>query len=188
MIEIKIKYGSEGLNGLQTIQEFLVTGHAMNNEGASRELCASISIATTITANAIVFLALEGNVDVERASGYFRINVKKENHAITALLENLRFTLESLKEQYPSHVEEIVTEGLIELDITSELNMEDQLDMIPEMALLTIGNIPLEIPSHPHLSMSKEDILKIQKAYKVVQKALSELKTLKKQIAEKEEK
>lgn len=181
MIEIKIKY-SENVIGIQTIEKITVSGHATNDKGRLKELCASVSMATTVTANAITFLSLDDDVVIERSSGYFNIEMKNINSIVAGLLENIRYTLESLKEQFPDYIEEIVVEGLIEnkenFDV-SKINIDE--GIAPELALLTIGHIPLEIPDHPHLSMSKESIQEVQKAYKIIQAALGELKDLKQQ-------
>lgn len=176
MIKIQINYGMFNNSDVSAIQELAVSGHAVKENGRLKELCASISMATTITSNAIVFLSLSDNVEVERYSGYFKIKVIKENDIITNLLENLRFTLQSLEEQYPDYIEDIEIDGLQEISTENNIMLEKQME--PEMALLKLGNIPLEFPSHPHLSMPMDNIREIQKAYKIVQLALCNLREL----------
>lgn len=56
-------------------------------------------------------------------------------------------------------------------------------EMSPEEALEILGSIPLTIPSHPHLmNLPRQcsSIKEVQDAYKIVKKALEELRELKK--------
>lgn len=177
MITFKVTYTIDKNTGFQTICKILVTGHAQNSEGALKDLCASVSTAALLTANAITLLLLKESVNVEVSSGYLYIEVKEENQIISALLENLRYTIESLNEQYPGYIEETILDSV---DIIKTIdNIEPKTQLSPEEALKIIGNIPLDIPAHPHLSMPEGKKKEIQDAYRVIQLALYELKALK---------
>lgn len=177
MITFRVTYATDQNTGLETIRKILVTGHAYNSEGILKDLCASVSTATILTANAITFLLLKESVNVEVSSGYFYIEVKEENQIISALLENLKYSIESLNNQYPGYIEETILDLVDSIKVPD--NLEPKVQLSPEEALRIMGSIPLEIPSHPHLSMSMSKIKEIQSAYKILETSLIELKALK---------
>lgn len=162
-------------NGVSRIVIFEVNGHAIaqKNQRAAA-LCASVSIATLLTANSIKFLGLDNLVGIESEDGFFKITVKSIDRTIDGLLENLRYTMLALQEQHNESVS-VNTHD----DLLHKFNAENI--MTPEEALVLVGSVPLEDPVHPHLSYPMDEIKKIQEAYKIVESALEELRFLKNQ-------
>lgn len=154
--------------------EIIVSGHANYESPEVAAICAAASMATVVTGNAIMYLNLKDFAHVEAEKGYFRIVIKDRNDIVDGLLSNLKHTLLELKDQYPNNIQ--ITD-LYRIAVPDGLKYEE---WTPEKALGILGSIPLEIPSHPHLSMSEDKIEYVKKAYKVVDLALEELKVLKK--------
>lgn len=86
------------------IQEILVTGHAEYDESGKDIVCAAVSTAIIVTANAIELLNLKDHISLVIEEGYFRLDVIKDDHTLKQLLKNLEYTLYDLEQQYPSYI------------------------------------------------------------------------------------
>lgn len=88
----------------QSLRQLTVTGHA--NYGAKGEdiVCAAVSTAVIVTANAIEHLNLNHVIEVDVQEGYFKIIQKTDNASVTALINNLEYTLDELEKQYPKYI------------------------------------------------------------------------------------
>ncbi|RJX26785.1 MAG: ribosomal-processing cysteine protease Prp [Acholeplasma sp.] len=86
------------------IQKITVSGHAHYKKAGQDIVCAAVSAATLVTANAIEHLGLNQFVDLAVDDGYFKIELKEENQTIQALFENLKYTLTDFEKQYPKYM------------------------------------------------------------------------------------
>ena len=84
-----------------SISNIEVKGHASSDYGTDI-LCASVSTAIVITVNAIEKIGLIDNIDYQLKEGLFDLKVIKNNGLLNQLLENLEYSLEDLKNQYPN--------------------------------------------------------------------------------------
>jgi uncharacterized protein YsxB (DUF464 family) len=86
------------------LKEVTVKGHANYKAHGKDIICAAVSTATILTANAIKHLMLDHLIDLTVDEGYFKIS-KKENHdIIDGLLKNLEHTLYELEKDYPKYM------------------------------------------------------------------------------------
>ncbi len=98
MIKTKFSY----TNGKLT--EISVKGHA-NYAVVGRDIvCAAVSTATLITANAIEHLKLDHKIDLMVGQGDFRLTQIKDDNTVLALMKNLEFSLLDLQKQYPKYM------------------------------------------------------------------------------------
>lgn len=86
------------------IKEIIVKGHANYKAKGEDIVCAAVSTATILTANAIEHLDLNQLIDLEVSEGYFKISPKENNKIIAGLLKNLEYTLHELEKQYPHNI------------------------------------------------------------------------------------
>lgn len=86
-----------------TIKEIVISGHANYKPKGEDIVCASVSMATFMTVNAIKFLKLEHVIETNLNDGYFKINQKSHNNTVNSLLKNLDYTIRDLIRQYPNH-------------------------------------------------------------------------------------
>lgn len=98
MITIKTIYDKD------VILEIIVKGHANYKAKGEDIVCAAVSTATILTANAIEHLGLNQKIDLEVSEGYFKISPKENNEIIVGLLKNLEYTLQDLIKQYPKYI------------------------------------------------------------------------------------
>ena len=98
MINAKFIYREEEL------EEILVTGHANYKKQGEDIVCAAVSAATLVTANAIEHLRLSHKIDLVVNDGYFKLAQKELDSTVQGLMENLRYTLIDLEKQYPKYI------------------------------------------------------------------------------------
>lgn len=99
MVEYKVNYNKN------SVEQIEVKGHASNDYG-NDIVCASISTAIIVTVNAIERLSLINNIKYQLKDGYFIVNQIVNNEIVNSLLENLVYTLNELKKEYPKKLTE----------------------------------------------------------------------------------
>lgn len=88
-------------NVLKTIE---ISGHAEYDESGKDIVCAAVSTAIIVTANAIELLDLNKNRSLFIEEGYFKLEVLKNDKILEKLLKNLEYTLHDLEQQYPKYI------------------------------------------------------------------------------------
>lgn len=86
------------------ILELEVSGHAEYDESGKDIVCAAVSTAIIVTANAIEMLNLNDNRSLTIEEGYFKLEVLKDHDILNKLLKNLEYTLYDLEQQYPDYI------------------------------------------------------------------------------------
>lgn len=86
------------------IKEIEISGHAEYDESGKDIVCAAVSTAIIVTANAIEVLNLNKHRKMWIDEGYFKIEVDQDNEIIEKLLINLEYTLHDLEQQYPEYI------------------------------------------------------------------------------------
>jgi uncharacterized protein len=104
------------------IWEVLAEGHALYESGKENIVCASVSTATIVTANAIKYLRNKKFFELETSPGYFKIHPTRYDTIIDGLLKNLEFTLDELQKQYPEHIKV----SKIEKEIKKEIKKNER--------------------------------------------------------------
>ena len=85
-------------------QSLTVTGHALYAKHGEDIVCASVSTAIILSSNLIKRFKQDENVEVDIKEGYFNLTVIKATKEINLILDNLRWTLEELRLQYPKNI------------------------------------------------------------------------------------
>ncbi|BCR36053.1 ribosomal-processing cysteine protease Prp [Mariniplasma anaerobium] len=98
MITVKSIYNNNQL------KEIIVKGHANYKAKGEDIVCAAVSTATILTANAIEHLKLDQLIDLDVSEGYFKLSLLKENDIVSGLIKNLEYTLHDLEKQYPNYI------------------------------------------------------------------------------------
>ncbi len=98
MIKVKTSYHRD------LLKEITVSGHANYKSKGEDIVCAAVSTATILTANAIEHLKLNQFVDLDVSEGYFKISLKESQDIVLGLLKNLEYTLFELEKQYPKYI------------------------------------------------------------------------------------
>ena len=86
------------------IKEIEISGHAEYDESGKDIVCAAVSTAIIVTANAVELLDLNSHRELMIDEGYFKFNVLKTNDVLEKLLLNLEYTLYDLEKQYPKYI------------------------------------------------------------------------------------
>ena len=86
------------------IKEIVVKGHANYKAKGEDIVCAAVTTATILTANAIEHLKLNQHIDLDVSEGYFKISLKESQDIVLGLLKNLEYTLNELEKQYPKYI------------------------------------------------------------------------------------
>jgi uncharacterized protein YsxB (DUF464 family) len=86
------------------IEKITVSGHAQFKPHGQDIVCAAVSAATLVTANAIEHLALDHLIDLTVDEGYFKLILKENNDIVEKLLDNLEYTLNDFEKQYPKYI------------------------------------------------------------------------------------
>ncbi len=81
-----------------------VEGHAGYDRSGKDIVCASVSTAVILSANLIKRLGENEKVLLHVEEGHFLVEVKENSSTITAILDNLIWTLEELEIQYPKYI------------------------------------------------------------------------------------
>lgn len=92
------------LNKNQRINKVTVKGHALFGEYGTDIVCASVSTALIVTANAIEVLGYKNDCQVKVEEGFFELKVINDHDIIQGLLENLKYTFNELEAQYHSYI------------------------------------------------------------------------------------
>jgi uncharacterized protein YsxB (DUF464 family) len=98
MIKSKFVYQEQKLNQIS------VSGHANYKKSGEDIVCAAVSAATLVTANAIEHLGLNQKIDLTVEEGYFKLTMNVFDSIIQGLMENLEYTLNDLEKQYPKYI------------------------------------------------------------------------------------
>jgi len=98
MIKVQQIYENEQLKTL------IVEGHANYKAKGEDIVCAAVSTATILTANAIEHLKLNQAIDLDVSEGYFKISLIDKQDTVFGLLKNLEYTLNELEKQYPKYI------------------------------------------------------------------------------------
>ncbi|NLK12799.1 MAG: ribosomal-processing cysteine protease Prp [Candidatus Phytoplasma sp.] len=93
------------------IQEIKVTGHANYAEHGEDIVCAAVSTAIIVTANAIEVLNLKDKVQLDLDEGYFKLEVNQVDEIVEGLLTNLEYTLNDLEITYSQYIKNQKKEG-----------------------------------------------------------------------------
>lgn len=88
----------------EIIERVIIKGHANTDTLGKDILCAAVSTAILVTANAMEVLMLNQHVDLTIESGYFKLDVKTYHETNQGLLKNLEYTLKDLEKQYPKNM------------------------------------------------------------------------------------
>lgn len=86
------------------IKDLIVKGHALFGEYGTDIVCASVSTALIVSANAIETLGYKENFFAKVEEGYFELNVFQTNAIIEGILINLEHTLNELEAQYKTYI------------------------------------------------------------------------------------
>ena len=87
-----------------SFKKIIVKGHA-DYEAKGRDIvCAAVSTATILTANAIEHLKLDQFIGLNVSEGYFELSLLKVQDTVLGLIENLEYTLHDLEKQYPKYI------------------------------------------------------------------------------------
>ena len=86
------------------IKEIEISGHAEYDESGKDIVCAAVSTAIIVTANAAELLNLKHTFKLWIDEGYFRLEVLEKNDTLNKLLINLEYTLFDLEQQYPNYI------------------------------------------------------------------------------------
>ena len=82
-----------------------VKGHSGYATHGADIVCAAISTACFMTANLIDKLDLRYNIlDLVCEDGYFRLQVKTDNHVVSGIFDNLEEHIVELHNQYPKYL------------------------------------------------------------------------------------
>ena|SRR5690554_1741471 len=98
MIHYKIRYMDH------TIKEIKVNGHAMYGDYGNDIVCAAVSMALIVTANAIETLGFKRMIELDVSEGHFHLQVKENHPVIEGLLKNLNYTMYELEAQYNANI------------------------------------------------------------------------------------
>lgn len=86
------------------LKQITVSGHANYKTYGKDIVCAAVSTAIIVTANAIKHLKLDQTVDLTIEEGYFKLVLKENQETIIGLLKNLEYTLNDIEQQYPKYM------------------------------------------------------------------------------------
>jgi uncharacterized protein YsxB (DUF464 family) len=82
-----------------------ISGHSGYAERGYDIVCASVSTASQMTINQIELLGLLGNIYYEIGDdGYLKLQVVKQNELLQKVVDNLRFTLIDMSEQFSDFI------------------------------------------------------------------------------------
>lgn len=86
------------------IKTISVKGHALFGEYGSDIVCASVSTALIVTANALETLGYKEQFFAKVEEGNFELEVYQSDSIIQGLLSNLEYTLNELEAQYKPYI------------------------------------------------------------------------------------
>ena len=86
------------------LKQLTVSGHANYKAYGKDIVCAAVSTAIIVTANAIKHLKLDQKVDLTIEEGYFKCVLKQDDVTTIGLIKNLEYTLNDIEKQYPKYM------------------------------------------------------------------------------------
>lgn len=86
------------------IETIEISGHANYDESGRDIVCAAVSTAIIVTANAGELLEKNSTYSLIIDEGYFKLDVKQHDPIMDKLLDNLKYTLYDLEQQYPNYI------------------------------------------------------------------------------------
>lgn len=86
------------------IESVKVTGHAEFAEKGADIVCAAVSTAVIMTANALECLKVNDKVNLIVKEGYFTANIISHDTVVDGLFDNLLYTFNELSKQYPNYM------------------------------------------------------------------------------------
>ena len=98
MIFYQVTYDGKHISSLS------VSGHAGYKQKGRDIVCAAVSTAILMTANAMEVLKSNHLVDLNVASGDFKCMVKTYDSINQGLLINLEYALKELEKEYPKYI------------------------------------------------------------------------------------
>ena len=81
-----------------------ISGHANYDEYGLDIVCSAISTSIIMTLNLIKLFELSNLIEYDLNEGYFQLIVKQSNENLDKILNNLKFTVENISQQYPKNV------------------------------------------------------------------------------------
>ena len=87
-----------------------VKGHANYAKKGADIVCAAVSTAIIVTANALESLKVDQNVDLIVEEGYFKAIIHTKNDIVDGLFQNLEYTFDELSKQYPKYMKNLKEE------------------------------------------------------------------------------
>ena len=90
----------------KNLESITVSGHALFAPYGEDIVCAAVSTAVIMTINAIEKLNEKENIKVDLKEGYVKITVSKLTEVVRGLLENLIYSLDDIKSQFPKYLKE----------------------------------------------------------------------------------
>lgn len=93
------------------IESVRVTGHAEFAKHGADIVCAAVSTAVIMTANALESLKVDQYVDLHVKEGYFTAIIKSHDSVVDGLFNNLEYTFNDLEKQYPKYMKNQKKEG-----------------------------------------------------------------------------
>ena len=100
MITYRRKFQGDNLDSI------VISGHALFAEYGKDIVCAAVSTAAIMTINAVESLNEKENIKVIIEEGYVEIKVLKLTKVVLGLLNNLTYTLNDIKLQFPNNLKE----------------------------------------------------------------------------------
>jgi len=88
------------------LESITISGHALFAPYGEDIVCAAVSTAVIMTVNAIEKLNEKENIKVDLKEGYVKITVCKLTKVVKGLLENLIYSLDDIKRQFPKYLKE----------------------------------------------------------------------------------
>jgi uncharacterized protein YsxB (DUF464 family) len=97
MIKVRISYRN---NNIETI---VIEGHASYDEAGKDIVCASVSSIVATTINAMIRLDND-SIDYQDKEGYVKIIIKKHDHSLDILVDNMLDLLKELENDYNKYI------------------------------------------------------------------------------------
>ncbi len=93
------------------IDSVKVTGHAGFAKKGADIVCAAVSTAVIMTANALECLKVDKKVNLVVKEGYFEANIVSHDSVVDGLFANLEYTFNELVKEYPKYMKNQKEEG-----------------------------------------------------------------------------
>lgn len=93
------------------IESVKVTGHAGFAKKGADIVCAAVSTAVIMTANALESLKVNEKVNLVVREGYFEAHILSHDSVVDGLFNNLEYTFNELVKEYPKYMKNQKKEG-----------------------------------------------------------------------------